>query len=95
MNDQDTLSQLSAHVQKALSLETISPDVAIGELGFDSMRVVELILICDQLYGAAINPEAIELDQYTTLRNLDAQFRTMAAPRKAGAATALSASEAA
>jgi acyl carrier protein len=93
MNDQDTLAQLSAHVQKALNLESISPDVAIGELGFDSMRVVELILICDQLYGAAIDPEAIELDQYTTLRKLDAQFRTMAGPRKA--ATALAASEAA
>lgn len=87
MMQEDTLSQLTHHVQSALSLPTVNPDVAIGELGFDSMRVVELILICDQLYGTAIDPEAIDLNQYTTLRNLDQQFRTMAAPRKSGAAT--------
>ena len=86
MNEHDTLIQLSAHVQNALSLDTINPDIAIGELGFDSMRVVELILICDQLYDTAINPESIELTQYTTLRDLDQQFRSMA--RTPTAATA-------
>jgi acyl carrier protein len=82
MQASDTLAQLCAHVQKALNLESASPDVAIGELGFDSMRVVELILICDQLYDTSINPEAIELTQYTTLRDLDQQFLSMA--RKQG-----------
>ena len=86
MTRQDTLGQLCAHVQKALNLETISPDVAIGELGFDSMRVVELILICDQLYDTSINPEAIDLDQYTTLRDLDQQFNAMARKKEAPAA---------
>jgi acyl carrier protein len=78
MSENNTLSQLCAHVQKALSLDSISADVAIGELGFDSMRVVELILICDQLYNTSIAPESIELTQYTTLRDLDQQFRSMA-----------------
>jgi acyl carrier protein len=86
MQAQDTLSQLTAHVQKALSLDVVSPDIAIGELGFDSMRVVELILICDQLYDTTINPESIELTQYTTLRDLDRQFLSMA--RKPGAQVA-------
>ncbi len=85
MSELDTLSQLSVHVQKALNLETISPDVAIGDLGFDSMRVVELILICDQLYNTSINPESIDLTQYTTLRELDQQFRSMR-PKTADAA---------
>jgi acyl carrier protein len=85
MNPQDTLGQLCAHVQKALNLESVSADVAIGELGFDSMRVVELILICDQLYDTSINPEAIDLTQYTTLRDLDQQFLSMA--RKQGGRT--------
>ena len=80
MTAQDTLSQLSSHVQKALNLDTIDPDIAIGELGFDSMRIVELILICDKLYDTSINPESIELTQYTTLRDLDRQFLAM--PRK-------------
>jgi acyl carrier protein len=78
MNPTDTLSKLTAHVREALNLQTISPDVAIGDLGFDSMRIVELILISDQLYDAAIDPEALELTQYTTLRDLDQQFRAIA-----------------
>lgn len=93
MNKQDTLSQLTRHVQTALNLDNVSPDVAIGELGFDSMRVVELILICDQLYDTAINPESIDLNQYTTLRDLDQQFLSMAR-KKSGQPAAALASEA-
>jgi acyl carrier protein len=78
MQAPDTLSQLADRVQQALSLDQVDPDIAIGELGFDSMRVVELILICDQLYDTPINAEAIDLNQYTTLRDLDRQFRAMA-----------------
>jgi acyl carrier protein len=88
MSENNTLSQLCTHVQKALNLDTISADVAIGELGFDSMRVVELILICDQLYNTSITPESIELTQYTTLRDLDQQFRSMGS--KAGAEAVVS-----
>ncbi|MDM0077524.1 acyl carrier protein [Variovorax sp. J2P1-59] len=78
MIDKDTLSQLTDHVMKTMERDTIDPDVAIGELGFDSMRVVELIMICDQIYGTAIDPEAIDLNQYTTLRDIDSQFRALA-----------------
>ncbi|WP_260464037.1 acyl carrier protein [Burkholderia sp. Bp8963] len=86
MNTQVTLTQLTDHVQQALNLDTIDPDTPIGELGFDSMRIVELILICDKLYNTSINPESIELTQYTTLRDLDKQFLAM--PRKSADATA-------
>ncbi len=91
MSESQTLPQLLSHVGKALSLDDISADVAIGELGFDSMRVVELILICDQLYDTSINPEQIELTQYTTLRELDRQFRTMAGHDTEAAAAAAAA----
>jgi len=85
---QDTLTLLVGHVGKALNQDTIDADVAIGELGFDSMRVVELILICDELYETSIDPESINLDQFTTLRNLDGQFLEMARKAKAPALTA-------
>jgi acyl carrier protein len=88
VQDTATLPQLAAHVAKALNRESVDTDVAIGELGFDSMRVVELILICDQLYETSIDPESIELTQFTTLRNLDEQFVTMAARAKKPAAVA-------
>lgn len=82
-----TLSKLVDHVAKALSQDAIDADVAIGELGFDSARVVELILICDELYETSIDPESINLDQFTTLRGLDEQFIEMARKAKAVAAT--------
>jgi acyl carrier protein len=79
MQQKDTLALLTGHVAKALNQESVDADTAIGELGFDSMRVVELILICDELYETSIDPESINLDQFTTLRALDEQFRAMAA----------------
>ena len=78
MNDNDTLARLTTEVGRVLNQASIDPDVAIGELGFDSMRVVELILICDELYETSIDPESINLDQFTTLRDLDQQFRAAA-----------------
>lgn len=78
MAPKNTLTLLAGHVAKALNQESIDPDIAIGELGFDSMRVVELILICGELYETSIDPESINLDQFTTLRGLDEQFLAMA-----------------
>ena len=77
MEDKDTLTLLAAEVSKSLNQESVDPDTAIGDLGLDSMRVVELILICDQLYDTSIDPESIDLNQFTTLRGLDQQFREM------------------
>lgn len=83
MEQKNTLMLLAGHVAKALNQESVDPDIAIGELGFDSMRVVELILICDELYETSIDPESINLDQFTTLRGLDEQFLAMAAKGRA------------
>jgi acyl carrier protein len=78
MNETNTLDLLIDHVMKTMARDSIDPDVAIGELGFDSMRVVELIMICEQIYGAGIDPASLELTQYTTLRDIDSQFRAVA-----------------
>lgn len=83
MEQKNTLELLAGHVAKALNQDAVDADTAIGELGFDSMRVVELILICDELYETSIDPESINLDQFTTLRALDEQFLAMAAKGRA------------
>ena len=83
MDQKNTLALLAGHVAKALNQDAVVADAAIAELGFDSMRVVELILICDELYETSIDPESINLDQFTTLRALDEQFRAMAAKGRA------------
>jgi acyl carrier protein len=78
MEQQSTLTLLTAEVAKVLNRESVDPDIAVGELGVDSMRVVELILICDQLYSKSIDPDQLDINQFTTLRELDRQFREMA-----------------
>lgn len=81
MIEQDTLGLLTDHVKNAMERDSIDPDVAIGELGFDSMRVVELVMICEQIYRTGIDPTSIELTQYTTLRDIDTQLGALA-PRQ-------------
>lgn len=69
-----TLPLLLAEMAKIVNTDAVDPDVGIGELGFDSLKVVELILVCDQLYAAEIEPEKLDVSQFTTLRDLDRQL---------------------
>jgi acyl carrier protein len=70
----DALEILAHEVAKILNVETVETDAGIGELGIDSLNIVELIVFCEQLYGA-IDPEALNITQYTTLQQLDTQLR--------------------
>ena len=74
-----TLEIMLAEVAKIMNVATVDPDIGLGDLGIDSLRVVELILVCDQLYGREINPELLAIDQFTTLRELDRQLSAMPA----------------
>lgn len=74
----ETLNILSQEVAKILGQESIDPDIGVNELGVDSLKVVELMLVCDQLYPNKIDPTKITIDQFTTLRSLDQQFLGMA-----------------
>ena len=71
----DALDILSREVAKILNVETVDTDAGIGELGIDSLNIVELIVFCEPLYGS-IDPEALNITQYTTLQQLDAQLRS-------------------
>jgi acyl carrier protein len=70
----NALEILAREVAKILNVETVETNVGIGELGIDSLNVVELIVFCEQLYGS-IDPEALKITQYTTLEQLDEQLR--------------------
>jgi len=65
------LSQLMAEVAELLNKEEVSPDVSMMELGVDSMNVVELIMICEEIYPDLVDPDSLEFDESTTLRQLD------------------------
>jgi acyl carrier protein len=77
MDDSRTLALMTKEVARILNVESIDPDIGVGELGVDSLNVMELILVCDQLYGVEIDPERLHIDQFTTLRDLDRQLLDM------------------
>ncbi|QLL12558.1 acyl carrier protein [Pseudomonas chlororaphis] len=74
----NTLELLQKEAAKILNIETVEPHVGLGELGIDSLNVVELIVYCEQLYGA-IDPEQLNITQYTTLGQIDAQLKAQQA----------------
>jgi acyl carrier protein len=79
MTETQTLPLLLQEVAKILNRDAVDPDVGVNELGIDSLKVVELMLVCDQLYPTQIDPDKLTIDQFTTLRSLDQQFLQMAA----------------
>lgn len=68
------LQKLTADVARILNVDSIEPDVGLGELGVDSLVIVELLLACEQIYGGRVSPEDLNIDQYTTLSDLDRNF---------------------
>lgn len=74
-----TLDTLVSETEKTLDQQNISADASLLDLGVDSMNIVELIMVCEQIYGDNIDPDSLEIDEYTTLRELDERLSTMVA----------------
>lgn len=84
MSQTDTLDLLCTEVRRILSLDEIEATMAFEDLGFDSLNVVELILACEQIYGA-IDIGQLRLEKFTTLAQLDQQVLGLAAEARAAA----------
>ncbi len=69
-----TLPSLQREVARVLNVESVGVDTGLAELGIDSLNVVELILLCEHIYGRPVDDSALTIDQYTTLRELDRQL---------------------
>lgn len=74
MSDNSLLTALQTEVAEMLNKDQIDADTPLGELGVDSLNVVEVILICEQIYTNVSDPEALVFDEFTTLRDMDAQL---------------------
>lgn len=74
MSDNSLLIALQTEVAEMLNKDQIDADTPLGELGVDSLNVVEVILICEQIYTNVSDPEALVFDEFTTLRDMDAQL---------------------
>jgi acyl carrier protein len=71
------LEQLAEGVRAILGLEEVDLDMPLSQVGIDSLNVVELILVCQQVYTNVVNFDEIEIDENTTLREIDAQLSTL------------------
>ena len=69
-----TLTQLTERIKEMLALEEVDIDTPLAQLGIDSLNVVELIIICQQIYTNVVNYDDINIDEGTTLRDIDEQL---------------------
>ncbi len=77
MENSNTLLLVQREVARILNVDEVDPDTGVGELGIDSLNVVELILVFEQLYQKPVEPDELTVDQFTTLRDLDNQLLAM------------------
>lgn len=72
-----TLEQFAAEMEKMLALNNIDVDAPMSQLGVDSMNIVEMVIICQQIYTQVTNYEDINIDENTTIRELDEQLHSL------------------
>jgi len=73
------LQLLAEEVARIVNSKALDVDAGLGELGIDSLNVVELMLACEQIYQSDVSPEDLTIDQYTSLRELDRQLTACSA----------------
>tara|TARA_B100000768_G_C10948598_1_gene236705 strand:+ start:299 stop:526 length:228 start_codon:yes stop_codon:yes gene_type:complete len=66
------LNNLLEELKRILHVDEVDPDVPIGQLGIDSLNVIELILACQQVYEDFVDFEDIDINEDTTIRGIDA-----------------------
>lgn len=71
----DTIDALIDELTNILGVEHIDPDSSIGELGIDSVRIVELLIACEKIYGDDVDLASLTIDESTSLRSLDRKLR--------------------
>ena len=72
-----TLEQLTEGIKTMLSLDEVDIDIPLAQLGVDSLNVVEMIIICQQVYTGVVNYDDISIDETTTLREIDEQMTAL------------------
>jgi hypothetical protein len=72
-----TLDQLSHGVKEILGLDEVDVDVPMSQIGIDSLNVVEMIIVCQQIYSNVVNYKDISIDETTTLREIDEQMQAL------------------
>ena len=72
-----TLDQLSCGIREMLALDEVDVDLPLSQIGIDSLNVVEMIILCQQVYSGVVNYDDIGIDETTTLREVDEQMTSL------------------
>jgi hypothetical protein len=78
----DTLSAFREEMKRMLGTKTIDVDAPMSQIGVDSLNIVEMVIICQQIYIALVDYEDIEIDENTTIRELDMKLNALSAPQQ-------------
>ncbi|MGA2286878.1 phosphopantetheine-binding protein [Bradyrhizobium sp.] len=73
----DTLCQLSDGIKNMLGIDEVDLDRPLSQIGVDSLNVVEMIIICQQVYTNILDYDAINIDENTTVREIDSQMNSL------------------
>jgi hypothetical protein len=68
------LAQFALEMKKLLGVQQLDVDAPMLQLGVDSLNIVEMVVICQQVYLGVTNNEDIDIDGSTTICELDAQL---------------------
>jgi hypothetical protein len=76
----ETLALLVQELAKVASNDSkVEPDTRLADLGIDSMKFMETLLVCLQFYPGFSDFEKLSIDKDTSLRSLDQQLRGLPA----------------
>lgn len=67
----EKLNVLCHKVAEMRGLDVVDADQALSALGIDSLNVVDLVLICQEIYPGGANINEMEIDEATSLRGID------------------------
>lgn len=76
----NTLSEFTAQMETLLGKSDLDVDAPLSMLGVDSMNIVEMVIICQQIYTLVTSYEDIDINEHTTLRELDEQMHNLSVP---------------
>jgi Phosphopantetheine attachment site len=77
----DTLTSFTEEMKRMLAVKSVDVDAPLSQLGVDSLNIVEMVIICQQIYVNVLNYEDIAIDETTTIRELDEQLNSLSVPK--------------
>lgn len=77
MVNEQRMELLCRDVARILDREVADPNTPILSISIDSLNLVEVLIVCEQLYSVEIDVGDLEVDDKTTIRQLCAQLETL------------------